>query len=115
MTDEVRLDGVKRTVAESAAPIARFVGHSLAVALGFVLLTFILLIPIGVVKALVYFGIRELSAVLELLEVGLLYGEIAFFVLTLIIGAIELLLVEIIGAMERVQKTWREGAENEHL
>jgi hypothetical protein len=113
MTKEHGLTGVQATIAESAAPVARFVGHSAAIAVGFVLLTALLLIPIGIVKLLVYFGVKELSTVLEMLELGLLYGEIGFFVVTLVIGALELLLTETIRALGRIRQTWRDAFEND--
>jgi hypothetical protein len=109
MTTEQGLTGVQRTIAESAAPVARFVGHSAAVAVGFVLLTGLLLIPIGIARLLVYFGIKELSTAVQWLESGLLYGEIGFFVLTLLIGALELLLTETIGTIGRIRQTWRDA------
>jgi hypothetical protein len=92
---------------DSAAPIARFVGHALAVALGLVSLTPVLLIPLGLVRLLVMVGFGELSAIIGSLESGLLYTELGFFALTLMIGALELLACEVLWAWSRVKALYQ--------
>lgn len=102
----------KQVAYESAAPIARFVGHALAVSVGLVLLTIVLLIPVALVKALIFFGFSELGATIKNLEDGLLFAELGFFVVTLSIGALELVLGEGARACVRVSKAYhREKAQ----
>lgn len=98
---------VKDVVFESAAPIVRFIGHSLAASLGLVLLTVVLLIPIGLVKILVMFGFTELGATIKNLETGLLYAELAFFLVIFSIGAFELIVVEGVRTFGRIRRAHR--------
>src|SRR5664279_529395 len=100
---EDKSSGLKNEIHESAGPIVRFVGHALAVALGVVLLTPVLLIPIGVVKLLGDFGFKDLESKIQTLEVWLLYSELAFFAVTLLIGAFSLLACEVLRAATHIR------------
>ena len=106
MTKAAGSDQVKVAVMESALPVVRFVGHALAVAIGLVLLTPVLMIPVGVVAVLAWLGFKELGGAIQNLEHGLLYCELAFFAVTLAIGAMELLATEALRAAKQIKAHW---------
>ena len=105
--DQASTTTARQAFLESGSPIARFVGHSLAVALGFAALAVVLFIPVLIVRALVALGDDDLSKLFGSFERVTLYGEIAFFATTLLIGAIELLVTEVIWAYKRVARALR--------
>ena len=88
---------------EAATPITRFVGHALAVSLGLVLLAFVFLIPIALINALDFAGLTELARYLEYIDHGLLYADLIFFALLLLVGSLELLASEAVRSVQRVQ------------
>ena len=98
---------LKREFRLLAAPIMKFVGHVLAVSIGLVLLTLILLIPLALVRALSRVGLDQLGDTMHTVERVLLYVDLGFYFLTLLIGALELVLVEALRAARTVRVAFR--------
>jgi len=74
---------------ELFVPIVRFAGHSLASAVGFVILLVVTLIPIFALRFLAWLGMQELAQVFNWnwLEIGILYLDIGLYVLTVLLWA----------------------------
>lgn len=68
-------------------PVARFLGHSLAAAVGFVGLALIALIPIGAIHLIKRWGDADLAGSLHWLEVALLTVDIVLFLAVFLAGA----------------------------
>lgn len=96
-------------LAHSAAPIARFLGHSLAASLGFILLGAISLIPLGAVKLLSILGVDHLNFLFGAIEKWILYADIAFFSVIFLLGAIELLAVEVVAKLRSIKSAYQSG------
>jgi len=93
--------------AEGAAPIAHFIGHALASALGLVVLTLILLIPHGIVWVLEYLGLAELRDVLKDFDKWLVLGKLALFSFVLGVGALELMARVSLRAISKIRQEWQ--------
>jgi hypothetical protein len=79
----------RRSETEKAlAPVARFLGHSFAAAIGFAGLALISLIPIGVIHAIKAWGDAELAGSLRWLELTLLTVDIGLFMTVFVAGAV---------------------------
>jgi hypothetical protein len=88
-----------KTFLQALTPIAWLCGHALATALGFCVLVLISLIPIGVLKLLVFIGITSLVGALDVLEKVVFYGDIGLFVVVVVAGIIKFI-IEIIGSVK---------------
>ncbi len=88
---------------ELFVPIARFAGHSLASAVGFVILLVVTLIPIFALRLLAWLGMRELAQVFNWnwLEIGVLYLDIGLYILTVLLWAY-VFVIEEIRAVKKV-------------
>lgn len=84
---------------QALTPLAWLCGHALATALGFCVLVLISLIPIGVLKLLVLFGITSLVGALDVLEKVVFYGDIALFLVVVVAGIIKFI-IEIIKSVK---------------
>ena len=83
-------------------PIARFAGHALASAVGFVILLCVTLIPIFALMLFQWFGATELANMFNWhwLEMGILYLDIALYGFTILLWAIVFVVEEIRVVME---------------
>ena len=77
---------IKNEFEGAVLPVARLLGHALAAALGFCALGLISLIPILVVKLLLWLGFAELARPLRTSEVALLFADIVLFAVVLFAG-----------------------------
>src|SRR5947207_15223543 len=91
---------IKNELEEVVLPVARLLGHALAAALGFCALGLISLIPIVVVRLLLWLGFAELAGPLRMLEVVLLFADIALFAVVLFAGIA-------VFAVETIAAAWR--------
>ena len=91
------------TLLEILLPIARFAGHALASAVGFVILLCVTLIPIFALMLFQWLGLTELAAIFNWhwLEIGILYLDIALYGFTILLWAI-VFVVEEIRAVRRI-------------
>lgn len=87
---------------EELSPFARFLGHSLGSAIAFVCIALISIIPIGVVRAMVWLGLGELAGVLHTLETLLLVADVSLFVLVFAAGAVVFAVEVITSARKRI-------------
>ncbi|HXW26883.1 MAG TPA: hypothetical protein VEK73_19230 [Xanthobacteraceae bacterium] len=87
---------------EILLPIARFTGHALASAVGFVILLCVTLIPIVALKLFQWLGVTELAAIFNWhwLEIGILYLDIALYGFMILMWA-AVFIVEEIRAVKR--------------
>lgn len=98
---------VKKEFISAASPVARLLGHSLAVALGFCGLAVISMIPVGIIKVLIWLGIESLIEPLHALEKFLLYVDVGLFSLVFSTGVI-VFVVEVAASTKRqVIMAWR--------
>lgn len=84
-------------------PIVRFAGHSLASAIGFVVLIGVTLIPIVFLRLVASTGLVELDKMFDWhgLEAGIVYLDIGLYVLTVALWAL-VFVVEEIRAVRKV-------------
>lgn len=87
---------------EELSPFARFLGHSLGSAIAFVCIALISLIPVGVVRAMIWLGLGELAGALHALETMLLIADILLFVLIFLAGAVVFAVEVITSARKRI-------------
>lgn len=73
-------------------PLVRFAGHSIATALGFIVLVLVTLAPVYVVKGIAWLGLVELADQLRWLEKGILYLDIFPYLVVLLFGRLSFLL-----------------------
>jgi len=88
-------------------------GHALAAALGFCGLGLISLIPILVVKALLWLGFSELAGPLRSLEAALLFADIGLFALVLLSGIAVFAVETIAAARRRIRHAWKGSGHDE--
>lgn len=98
---------IQQDFVHAASPVTRFLGHSLAVALGFCGLAVISLIPIGVVKLLIRFGVDQLAGTLHGLETLLLVVDIGLFGIVFLSGAAVFLAETLATSLEQIKSAWR--------
>ncbi len=91
----------------AASPVSRFLGHSLAVAFGFCGLAIISLIPIGVVKLLIWLGMDQLAGTLHGLETLLLVVDIGLFGVVFLSGAAVFLAETLAASIRQIKAAWR--------
>lgn len=91
----------------AASPVARFLGHTLAVALGFLGLALISLIPIGAVRLLIWAGMDQLAGSLHLLESLLLTVDILLFGVVFLSGAAIFLAETLASTIRQIKHAWR--------
>jgi hypothetical protein len=95
----------------AASPMMRLLGHSLATAIGFCGLALISLVPIGVVKMLIWLGIRQLVELLYALETLLLIVDVGLFSVIFLTG-VAVFVVETLAATKRqINAAWRNDRE----
>lgn len=99
---EVNVSNHIEGVVEELSPFARFLGHSLGSALAFVCIALISLIPVGVVRVMIWLGLGELAGALHLLETMLLVADICLFVLVFGAGAVVFAIEVIVSARKRI-------------
>ena len=87
-----------------ARPVTRFLGHSLAAALGFCLLGLILLLPIAFLRLLTWLDFDDLAKALKPAESALLYFDLLLFGITFSIGALEFVILEVRAAWSSISK-----------
>lgn|GEM_PF-5064522 len=89
--------------AELFVPIVRFAGHSLASAVGFVILLVVTLIPIFALRLFAWLGMKELAQVFNWnwLETGIIYLDIGLYILTVLLWAY-VFVIEEIRAVKKV-------------
>jgi len=85
-TNVRRVKRVKLAIEQTAAPLVRLVGHSLAAAVGFCALAAISLIPIQVVKMLMLLGFSQITRPLQILEQTLLFADVCLFAVIFLSG-----------------------------
>lgn len=98
---------IQQDFVHAASPVARFLGHSLAVALGFCGLAVISLIPIGVIKLLIRLGVDQLAGTLHGLETLLLVVDIGLFGIVFLSGAAVFLAETLATSLEQIKSAWR--------
>jgi hypothetical protein len=102
---------LKDKFATAAFPVIRLLGHSLATAIGFCGLALISLIPIGVVKVLIWLGIRQLVELLHALETLLLVIDVGLFGVIFLTG-VAVFVVEVLASTKRqINAAWRNSRE----
>ncbi len=99
---------LKDEFVSAASPVARFLGHSLAVAAGFFGLAMISLIPIGTVRLLIWGGMDQLAGQLHLLESLLLAVDIALFGVVFLSGVAVFLAETLASTIRQVKRAWRD-------
>lgn len=89
-----------------AASVAKLLGHSLAVAIGFVGLAAISAIPMLALKALMWMGMEHLADSMHELETLLLTVDTAVFAVVFLAG-VTVFLVEIVSETKReIRRIW---------
>jgi hypothetical protein len=83
--------GHQSDLEKAMSPVSRFLGHSLAAALGFTALAVISLIPIGVVHLIEIWGEGKLAGSMRFVEITLLTVDIALFLAVFLLGAVTFL------------------------
>jgi hypothetical protein len=76
----------KKNFDEAFAPISRLIAHGIAVAIGFMAICAISMIPIITLKILIFCGIVETSETLHKLETAILFGDLLLFLIILVAG-----------------------------
>jgi hypothetical protein len=104
---------IKNEFEGAILPVARLLGHALAAALGFCALGLISLIPILIVRLLLWLGFAELAGPLRTLEAALLFADIALFAVVLFAGIAVFAVETIAIAWRRTKVMWKETGHNE--
>jgi hypothetical protein len=104
---------IKNEFEEAALRVARLLGHALAAALGFCALGLISLIPIVVVRILLWLGLAELAGPLHMLEVALLFADIALSAVVLFAGIAVFAVEAVANAWRRMRMVSKETGHNE--
>jgi len=99
---------LKEEFVTAASPVTRLLGHSLAVALGFCGLAIISLVPIGAIKALIWFGIVQLVEPLHALETLLLIVDIVLFAVVFMSGVAVFAAETLAATAKQIKTAWRE-------
>lgn len=107
------MDDVKSELVASAAPVARFLGHSLAVAFGFVGLALISLIPLFALKVLVYCGLSNLASSLHDLENLLFVVDMGVFAVVFLAGVTVFLLDVFVSIRNEIKAIWSKHGSSE--
>jgi hypothetical protein len=89
-------------IGRALSPVARFLGHSLAAALGFAGLALLSLVPVGVVRGLHALGVADLVMWLHGLETMLFIVDVVLFVAVFLAGAIVFLAETYVDAQARI-------------
>jgi hypothetical protein len=96
----------------AASPIAWLIGHSLASAFGFCGLAVVSLIPIGVIRLLIFAGLDQLADPLHSLEMLLLLVDIALFGIVFLSGVVVFTVETIATTIRQAKKAWK-GSDHE--
>jgi hypothetical protein len=95
----------------AASPVMRLLGHSLATAIGFCGLALISLVPIGVVKALIWLGIGQLVELLHALETLLLVVDVGLFGVIFLAGVAVFVVETLVATKRQINAAWRNNRE----
>jgi hypothetical protein len=101
------METLKENFEQASSPVARLLGHSLAVSLGFCGLAVISLIPVLALKLLVLIGMEELAVPLHNLEIMLLLADIGLFAVVFLTGVIVFAVETIATAKRQIRKAWK--------
>ncbi len=102
------MDRLKDEFETSVSPVARLLGHSLAAAMGFCGLALISLIPVGVVRVLIWVGMESLAVPLHTLENLLLAADVALFAVVFLSGVIVFAAETLTSARHQIKRAWKE-------
>lgn len=89
-------------VVHSMGPVMRLVGHSASAVLGFAGIAILALIPIVVVKFVIYLGASELATPLHYLEIMMLFADVALFALVFLMGIVIFLVESMVYAKREI-------------
>lgn len=107
------MENIRTKFEDAAIPVARLLGHALAAALGSCGLGLISLIPILVVKALLWLGFSGLAGPLRRLEAPLLFADIGPFALVLLSGIAVFAAETIAAARRRIRHARKDSGHDE--
>lgn len=93
---------------KSASPISRLMGHSLASAFGFCGLAIISLIPLGIIRVLIYLGLDILAEPLHTLENLLFVVDMGVFAIVFLTGVLVFTIEIIANTISSIRKILRE-------
>lgn len=102
------MNHVKGEFLSAASPVARLLGHSLAVVIGFAGLALISLLPIAVVRLLIWIGMPQLAEPLHLLETLLLLVDIGLFGIVFLTGVVVFLVETLATTKRQIKAAWRD-------
>ena len=94
---------------DTAAPISRLLGHSLAVMIGFVGFAAISLVPVGVLKVIVLLGAEHLAHLLEPVETAIVLADIGLFGLIFVNGIVVFVVEEVMTTIRTIRRILKDG------
>ena len=95
-------------VVQALGPVARLVGHSAGAVFGFAAIAILALIPIGIVKLVVYLGAEQLVQPLHILETMMLYADMVLFTLVFFNGLLIFLVESLVYTRREIRRILKE-------
>lgn len=100
------MEAVKNEFKSAASPIARLIGHSLAVALGFVVFAVVSALPLLVVRLLISMGMSDLASALHSIEYLIFALDVGIFVVVLLTGVVVFVVETLATTRNKVIHAW---------
>jgi hypothetical protein len=95
-------------VVQSLGPVMRLVGHSAGAVFGFAAIAILALIPIAIVKFVVYLGATQLIKPLHYLETMMLFADVVLFTLVFLNGLLIFLVESLVYTKRELSRIWKE-------